>query len=282
MDRKSPGLRRFHGNSSNHGLYRRAEPQPPASLRSAALGLPGFRAPTLPLPTRPQLRQRGGMDGKRKTSADGVDRRTPEERLRDVQKIFHIFPRWYVRLSMASGRQRKVTSGTPRTNTSASPAPPPTRHVSPSAPPTPPPTATTRTREGPWSPVAYVYIAIILSGLAYAAPSSLATFPSTPAATWEHARLASGAMALYMAGVLAYMFKTTGWYPIVSYTMQSWTYVTLRHVCRALGLNLFGEFLLFPAIVTATVTVTLWWTLIAPTIWYFIKVWPNDQRSPWP
>ena len=105
--------------------------------------------------------------------------------------------------------------------------------------------------------MAYVYIAIILSGLAYAAPSSLATFPSTPAAAWEHARLASGALALYMLGVLAYMFKTTGWYPIVSYTMQSWTYVTLRHVCRALGLDLFGEFLLFPAIVTATVTVTL-------------------------
>ena len=95
----------FYGNSSNLGVYRRAEPLRTSlprrehSLPATSLGPPGFKVPTLPTRQQhaQQLRHRGGaMDGKRKTSADGVDRRTPEEKLRDVQKIFHIFPRWYV------------------------------------------------------------------------------------------------------------------------------------------------------------------------------------------
>ena len=93
----------------------------------------------------------------------------------------------------------------------------------------------------------------------------------------RHSRAISGLCGAYMVGVLAVMFKTTGAWPMASYTMTSWSLITLRHLFRAIGAPLLLQNLIrFPSVAGASTTVLVWWIFLVPAIAYFAG--PKQRR----
>lgn len=144
-------------------------------------------------------------------------------------------------------------------------------------------------RKGPWSPVAHAFIVVVIGSLAYVAlvTDYLEPLPGAgpplldpmTSALGANVRLVSCCCGLYMAGVLGAMFYTTGAWPMASYTMISWTLLMLRHVTRALAAPVsLQELLRFPAVAGATITVTVWWGVLVPAIYYFL---PTPKARNW-
>ena len=124
-------------------------------------------------------------------------------------------------------------------------------------------------REGPWSPVAYVVIAAYALALAWSLPR---VFPGGFVADDGIAERAAagggpvpatvrgaveGAGALWCVGVIVWMVKVVGWWPFCTYTMISWTLLTLRYISSAVGLTSFASIIRFPAMCMCAVTVTV-------------------------
>jgi len=84
------------------------------------------------------------------------------------------------------------------------------------------------------------------------------------------------ALSVYGFAVLYYMKRTIGLYPLVSYTMQSWTLCTLRYTFGSLAAQketslqeLFHhieEFLRFPSLAQNATTFVVWWLLLTPIL----------------
>jgi hypothetical protein len=84
-------------------------------------------------------------------------------------------------------------------------------------------------------------------------------------------RLINSACGIYMLCVLGYMFSTVGPWPLASYTMVSWCFLTARHLLQALDAPIFvREVLRFPALVGAFTTTLVWWLILVPVIYYVI------------
>lgn len=76
---------------------------------------------------------------------------------------------------------------------------------------------------------------------------------------------------LYGLGGLRHMKVTTGWWPLVSYTMQSWTWTTIRFLFGFLAMQFNSsfcrnveEFARFPSLAQNTITFFVWWTVLVP------------------
>ncbi|CAE7348031.1 unnamed protein product [Symbiodinium natans] len=121
-------------------------------------------------------------------------------------------------------------------------------------------------RVGPWSPLAYVFLAAFVGFVVISAPwayddlSKLSGVAESPLIRFLH-----GAGALYMSAVMLYTCKTTGLWPFVSYTAISYALLTLRFIFVSLGFQA-AEILRFPVIAMATVTSTVWWLVLFPLI----------------
>jgi hypothetical protein len=138
-------------------------------------------------------------------------------------------------------------------------------------------------REGPWHWVAYLYITTVFVLLGYAlfGTEIVQPFPEDHESIFKteminlHPRLVSAICALYMTGWLVAMFIQTGLWPMASYTMISWTLLTLRHWARAVGApRILCEILRFPAVAGTVVTVVIWWLILVPVISFFA---PNEE-----
>ena len=130
-------------------------------------------------------------------------------------------------------------------------------------------------REGPWSWVAFVYLTAVTVSFAWvlfddewSAWVQLQSFPPPSAPSLlPRPVLVSQLCAVYMLGVLAWMIHWIGVWPIVSYTMISWSLLTARHCARGLGVTGFWvEAIKFPSCAGATVTVSVWWLVLTPII----------------
>lgn len=136
-------------------------------------------------------------------------------------------------------------------------------------------------RVGPWTTAAPIYITILVAKLVYWMPQQdsfylddqvLATHPLAYSATWMYNIL----VFFWMKFVLYRTLRLRGPGVIVTYTIQSWIMLTIRHGLSALApflpkqhfLLWLNEILRFPALATATITFCFWNLLIAPVIYY--------------
>lgn len=134
-------------------------------------------------------------------------------------------------------------------------------------------------REGPWKVGALLYIPLLIALVVALSPVALRAAPSyLPSVAGEpapRAWLTASAMAWTIL-VMAYMFATTGSWPMVTFTMLSWTMLTLRFACvlgapwsRALWL--LGEALRGPALLNSVFLAGVWWFALVPLIAYFSR-----------
>eukprot|EP01043_Picozoa_sp_COSAG02_P011663 COSAG02_NODE_433_length_22435_cov_151.224078_18_plen_453_part_00 len=135
---------------------------------------------------------------------------------------------------------------------------------------------------GKWSPAAYMFFSMIAVALSVLSAWALgeqqrevmrAAVAHTAGATQgmglaNWLRVAGG---IWGSVVLLGMFKTVGWWPMISYTMQSWLLLSVRLLCSACA-HLFtcaawgAELLRYTALLQTTIVVVAWWLVICPAI----------------
>ena len=87
-----------------------------------------------------------------------------------------------------------------------------------------------------------------------------------------------GFAGLYFFLFMSLCLLKIGPWPLVSYTVSSWNVLTLRCISAFFGsmtedptVALIARSLKFPALVMNTITVTIWWAVLVPVIFYLIK-----------
>jgi hypothetical protein len=131
-------------------------------------------------------------------------------------------------------------------------------------------------RKGPWFVLAPYYLALFGFLVAYFKPASF-DFPVRLSALNSFWHYFDCACALNGIVVLVLILRQIGPAPLVTYTMISWSILTVHNVLSASLPYLPGlvpllgplrEFLRFPALVAATITFVIWNAVLAP-IFYF-------------
>lgn len=135
-------------------------------------------------------------------------------------------------------------------------------------------------RVGPWSKLAPIYVTIMVSKLIYWMPqqSSFHLDDEIVSTHEQHSEfwLYNISAFIWMASVLIASIKKRGPGIVVTYTVQSWIMLTVRHALSALApflpnnhiLLWVNELLRFPALATATITFFFWNFLVSPVIYY--------------
>jgi hypothetical protein len=139
-----------------------------------------------------------------------------------------------------------------------------------------------RFREGPWSPVAWMYLLSFFSFLVYSYPTAMASMKdiheedSRQNTTLFAFRVFS---ALWGVFILITLLINTGLWPLISYTLTTWNLLWLRMVFASLSsvaslsntnTRFIARALKFPSLVGCTTTVTIWWTVLVPLIHYLM------------
>lgn len=118
-------------------------------------------------------------------------------------------------------------------------------------------------RVGPWSPLAYLYLFVWLVGIVHMAPIMAYSYEHelqlvAPTHGTKHwwCSVVGGIWCMLINGV---MIKKWGPWPYVSFTLLSWSLLTLRFVSMALGhVNgtalVVSEVLRFPTLIGASIT----------------------------
>jgi hypothetical protein len=120
---------------------------------------------------------------------------------------------------------------------------------------------------GPWSPVAYVYLGCIFAWLLWSSTEAVGEYSaiSLPEISFK-TRALSGALGCYTVYVHQTAVKAVGWWPYVSYTMCSYSLLSVRFMLVALGGGALAEFIRFPTLAMSSTTTVVWWALIAPAM----------------
>ena len=143
-------------------------------------------------------------------------------------------------------------------------------------------------RAGPWTTVAPIFISIIVAKLIYWMPQQssfhlddevLSTHPLAYSAFWVYNVITF----FWMKIILLSSIRKRGPGVVLTYTIQSWIMLTIRHGLSALApflprnhfLLWMNELLRFPALATASVTFFYWNFIIAPLIYYNFQ---KDKR----
>ena len=143
-------------------------------------------------------------------------------------------------------------------------------------------------REGPWKWTFWVYMGSIVCALISSAPSALSMFPSSDRRALT--LLEQGAVAACCAWnmyIIHVMLRDVGWFPMVSFTMISWSILLLRMACLLLApfarcFAALGEVLHAPAIINAVVVCCVWWCVLLPLISLVMKSQVRYQITPKP
>ena len=87
-----------------------------------------------------------------------------------------------------------------------------------------------------------------------------------------------GVVGLFFFLFMSACLLKIGPWPLVSYTVSSWNVLTLRCMSAFFAgmttdptVAVIARSLKFPALVMNTITVTIWWTVLVPVIYYLIK-----------
>lgn len=138
-------------------------------------------------------------------------------------------------------------------------------------------------RVGPWHPVAKFNLAAVIIGLLVSWRGAFEGRKEVIDEYFESRQITSAvrafriAGALWGSGLLALSHRHMGWWPLASYTMQSWVLMTTRYLLGAIepadfsnssgwrqAVARVNEALRFPALVQNSVTVTIWWLVLVP------------------
>lgn len=146
-------------------------------------------------------------------------------------------------------------------------------------------------RTGPVSPVAYVYVGLVVVLLFVTTP--LADLPGVIDGTGAYAARQGPApvafvrglrllVAVYGVWIISKAINEIGWLGMKSYTMWSWMLMTSRAVLGTIGpvfepFRVAWEVLRFPTLAMNTVTTLVWWLVIYPMLLYLIP--PKHQAT---
>lgn len=136
-------------------------------------------------------------------------------------------------------------------------------------------------RVGPWASLATIYLVTIVAKLLYWMPQKtsfhlddeiLSAHPIAYTTFWVY----NVAVFFWMNYVLLSSMRNRGPWILFTYTIQSWTMLTIRHGLSALApflprthvLLWINEILRFPALATASITFFFWNFAIAPAIYF--------------
>jgi hypothetical protein len=136
---------------------------------------------------------------------------------------------------------------------------------------------------GAWSPTAYVFFAAVglllfaaatraLDETQRAAMSDVVAMAASETAAKDSAALVLRSLGgLWGVVILLGMLKEVGWWPLVSYTMISWSLLSLRLLSAAaapfIGFAAWAaELLRFTALLQTTIVVAVWWLVIVPLL----------------
>jgi hypothetical protein len=125
-------------------------------------------------------------------------------------------------------------------------------------------------REGPYHPATKAFLVAAFVGVAATARAAWASRVLGFVQPARGAQVAAqAAIGVWGLGVLALMRKQFGWWPLISFTMQSWTLLTVRSCLGAASAwsskaGAVAEALRFPMLVQNSVTFLVWWTALVP------------------
>eukprot|EP00913_Durusdinium_trenchii_P012239 g11492.t1 len=116
-------------------------------------------------------------------------------------------------------------------------------------------------RLGPWSPLAKVFLVILVSFVLCTLP--FLTRPELPSTKWNWTYAAVSAYMIFVQNQSVYKYK---WFPLATYTCWSYFLLNLHFLFHAVDFPLAAELLRFPSLAMATVTTTVWWLVLFPVI----------------
>lgn len=127
---------------------------------------------------------------------------------------------------------------------------------------------------GPWSPVAHIvllaYACFLILTMLMALDSQHSQNYAIPSKNWlQTYRLLFG---LYGIATSVMILRSTGLWPMLSYTLTSWNLMTVRLLSSFLagagvaGAGDVANFVRFPALAGCSITVSIWWTILVPLI----------------
>jgi len=141
-------------------------------------------------------------------------------------------------------------------------------------------------RKGPWHPFAHIIILSLVIFLLLTSEWAEETYSvlHKVEGTWTSwIRIGVGA---YMWAVTGVLLGSAGWWPLASYTVTSWNILATRLLCSGAasltgnGSAIFvASMLRFPSLVGACITVSVWWTLLVPTIYLLLGKEPERQKG---
>jgi len=143
-------------------------------------------------------------------------------------------------------------------------------------------------RIGPWSMPARIYMVALCVTIWRTKPQHFEfepTFPRPYSFSWYYNLITFAWMTIVLNLTLC---GRAGLFVLSTYTIQSWTVLTIRHGLTALApflsndkhiLLQINELLRFQGIVTATVTFVIWNFVIAPVILYKFMDCPKKRRD---
>lgn len=144
-------------------------------------------------------------------------------------------------------------------------------------------------KTGPWHPFAHLILVGVSIWLLLSSQAAEASYLELIASGGAGASTSfpyAGACGIYMIVVAIILFNSMGIWPIVSYTVTSWNILSLRLICCAIAshtqnsyIALLARTLRFPSLVGAFITVSIWWTLLVPTIYLLLGKEPARQRG---
>mmetsp|Transcript_14940 Transcript_14940/g.19796 ORF Transcript_14940/g.19796 Transcript_14940/m.19796 type:complete len:254 (-) Transcript_14940:1251-2012(-) len=121
-------------------------------------------------------------------------------------------------------------------------------------------------REGPWRVEAKATVVTIGLGLIWSWSKLTERVVNDPVPLSTSVRFIYGVGALHCISILIGIFRIGIW-PMTTYTMLSWSFLTIRYTCSALSIgHSLSSVLRFASIAQNTVTVFIWWLVLVPII----------------
>jgi hypothetical protein len=141
-------------------------------------------------------------------------------------------------------------------------------------------------RRGPWHPAAHLILLSVILWLLLTAGDAEAAYSIHHKVEGDVASWTRICVGCYMWLVTGFLFVAAGWLPLASYTVTSWNILATRLLCcgyASLTGNrnaiFIGSLLRFPSLVGACITVSVWWSLLVPTIYMLLRKHPERQRG---
>lgn len=119
-------------------------------------------------------------------------------------------------------------------------------------------------RMGPWAWAPTVVLTLFMAGLVFACPAAMESYRPMPEAkeVWNYRAVGM----IYGLAVASWVVAKDGPWPLASWTILGWVCATTRYTAGVLGFAHLQRVLTFPALMSNTVTLVVWYTVLVPGI----------------